>query len=88
MHTDPVHTAAAAASILSPGPLLSPPGSVPSTSPSTSASHSANPPVAKNSDTTVHTCGICYEEPDTFGLLIECSHVFCIGTPSLSSTAL
>jgi len=87
MHTDPVHNAPAA-SILSPDPPLSPPGSVPSPSPSASGLHSANPAAAKNSDTTVRVCGICYEEPETFGLLIECSHVFCIGTPSLSSTTL
>ncbi|THH13452.1 hypothetical protein EW146_g6767 [Bondarzewia mesenterica] len=24
------------------------------------------------------SCGICFEEPDTFGLLSDCSHVFCI----------
>jgi E3 ubiquitin-protein ligase makorin len=27
------------------------------------------------------TCAICFERPDTYGLLVNCDHTFCLGMP-------
>jgi hypothetical protein len=34
------------------------------------------------------TCGICLEPPAKFGLMVNCSHVFCLSTLSLGDVEL
>ena len=45
--------------------------------PSSSTPHPAN----ASSPASARICTICLETPDTFGLLLNCDHVFCLGMP-------
>jgi hypothetical protein len=49
------------------------------TAPSSSTTYPITPPPAPPAQ---QTCAICLETPDTYGLLINCDHAFCLGMSS------